>query len=170
MPSLFRFYVCSIFFLCPIFSFFSLFSFSLSSIFVVTELMICFLVLPSHLVLVVSFSFSFSLLLFGLCGTHLYVSSFCWCLLMSCRFLFSSSSSFSFFSFLHNVVFWFLLFSIASFTCFSADYPSVCTLGWLSISQLSLSRLSLTRPSLGRSCSIIVRPPQRRVSTHISAG
>ena len=38
------------FFLCLFFSFFSLFSFSLSSISVVTETMLCFLLLPSHLV------------------------------------------------------------------------------------------------------------------------
>ena len=107
MPSLFRFYVCSIFFLCPFFSFFSLFSFSLSSNSVVTETMICFLVLPSHLVCVVSFSFSFSLLLFWwyLCMDRISVFPLSVDALMSCRFLFSSSSSFSIFSFLHHVVF-----------------------------------------------------------------
>ena len=82
MPSLFRFYVCSIFFLCPFFSFFSLLLLSLfqfccdrnDDLFSCSSFSPCLcrflllLLLPSF-VLVVS-----------LHGSHLCVSSFCWCL------------------------------------------------------------------------------------------
>ena len=141
MPSLFRFYVCSIFFLCPFFSFFSLSSISVLSRDRNDDLSSCSSFSPClchFLLLLIPYGFSSFLL-----------SSSLVCLLLIFWF-FSTRLGFS-----------------ASFWLSFCRYPWQtirCLCLWLSLNQ----SLAISRPSLG-CVSTFSRPPLGHLTVVSSA-